>query len=123
MNFQDKIQEIREKDNRYKPDAYEFVMQALYFTQKRLNKEGHISGQQLLEGIREFGIDQYGFLVKTLFNYWGIKSTQDFGEIVFNMTDSGVMGKTEQDCRDDFKNVYDFDEAFDSKRITSNFSG
>jgi uncharacterized repeat protein (TIGR04138 family) len=117
MDFYKKLEEITEKDTRYKPDAYEFVMQALWFTQKRLNRKGHVSGRELLGGIREFGLDQYGPLARTVFDYWGIKKTEDFGEIVFNMVENGLLGKTDRDSREDFKNVYDFNEAFDSRKI------
>ncbi len=111
-HFYKKVEEILEKDQRYKLDAYEFVMQGLLFTQKKLNRKGHITGRELLEGIREFGLDQYGPMTKTVFDHWGIKTTEDFGKIVFNMIENGLMGKTDKDCLDDFKNIYDFDKAF-----------
>ncbi len=115
MDFYKKVEEIVEKDPRYKPDAYEFVMQALWFTQRGLDRKGHISGRELLDGIKKFGLDQYGPLVKTVFNHWGVAKTEDFGEIVFNMVENRLMDKTDKDSRDDFKNVYDFNEAFDIK--------
>ena len=117
MKFYKKVEEITEKDTRYKADAYEFVMHALWFTQERLNRKSHVSGKELLEGIRDFGLDQYGPMTKTVLLHWGIKRTEDFGEIVFNMVDNGLMGKTETDSRNDFKNVYDFEKVFDSKKV------
>lgn len=116
-NFYKKIEEITRNDPRYKTDAYEFVMRALWFTQKKLKKPGHISGRQLLEGIREFVLDKYGPMAKTVLTHWGIESTDDFGEIVFNMVESGLLYKTEEDSRDNFKNVYNFDKAFDVFKI------
>lgn len=116
MDFYERVEEVAEKDPRYKPDAYEFVMQALWFTQRKLDRKGHVSGKELLAGIREFGLDQYGPLAKTVFQHWGVKTTGDFGEIVFNMVENGLMGKTDKDSRDDFKNVYDFNETFDIKK-------
>lgn len=112
-NFFKKIDEIIIKDNRYKPDAYEFVMQALWFTQARLKKQGHLTGKELLAGIKDFVLEQYGPMAKAVFKHWGIERTKDFGDIVFNMVDSGLLNKTETDSRDDFENVFDFDEAFD----------
>ena len=117
-DFYVKVEEIIAKDGRYKLDAYTFVMQALWFTQKKIGRQGHVNGKELLQGIREFGLDEYGPMTKTVFNHWGIKNTQDFGEIVFNMIDCGLMRKTEEDSREDFKDVYDFEKAlnaFDSK--------
>ena len=116
IEFNKKIGEITEKDSRYKPDAYEFIMHALSFTQKKLKRKDHVTGKELLEGIREFGLEQYGPMTKTVFQHWGVKTTEDFGEIVFNMVENGLMGKTDKDSRDDFKDVYDFKEEFDSKK-------
>jgi len=124
MDFYKKVEEIVAKDRRYKPDAYEFVMQALWFTQKKLKKTGHVSGRELLEGIRDFGLQLYGPLAKTVFKHWGIKTTEDFGAVVFNMVSCGLLGKTEEDSLDDFKNVYDFDIALDaSNAFKQGFSG
>jgi len=112
-NFYDKIDEIISKDNRYKTDAYEFVMRALWFTQNKLKKQGHISGKELLFGIKDFVLEQYGPMAKAVLRHWGIVSTEDFGEIVFNMVDCGLLNRTDQDSREDFKNVFDFDKVFD----------
>jgi uncharacterized repeat protein (TIGR04138 family) len=112
VNFQTKIGEITNKDARYKADAYEFVMQALWFTQKKLKKTGHISGKELLEGIKELALDQYGPMAKTVIRHWGVNTTEDFGEIVFNMVNSGLMRKNEADTCDEFKDGYNFDKAF-----------
>jgi uncharacterized repeat protein (TIGR04138 family) len=115
MDFYKKVEGIVDKDRRYLPDVYEFVMQALLFTQKQLRREGHLTARELLDGIRELGLNQYGPMVKTVFSRWGVKTTGDFGEIVFNMVENGLMGKTDNDSREDFQGVYDFDEAFDVK--------
>ena len=112
MDFYKKIEEIIEKGQRYKADAYEFLMQALWFTQKKLKRKDHVSGRELLEGIREFSIEQYGPMAKTVLAHWGITTTEDFGEIVFKMVENGLMKKTQEDSKDDFKDVYDFKEAF-----------
>ena len=117
IDFYKRIEKITQRDTRYKPDAYEFVMQALWFTQKRLDRKGHIRGRELLEGIRDFGLEQYGPMTKTVFQHWGVKRTEDFGEIVFNMVENGLMRKTGKDSRADFKNVYDFQNTFDSKKL------
>jgi uncharacterized repeat protein (TIGR04138 family) len=112
VNFYQVIEEICAVDERYKPDSYEFLMKALHYTQDRLNREAHITGRQLLEGIRMFVIEQYGPMAKTVLKHWGITRTDDFGNIVFNMIGRGLLSKTEQDSIDDFKDVYDFDVVF-----------
>jgi uncharacterized repeat protein (TIGR04138 family) len=111
-DFYKTIEEICAKDNRYKPDGYEFVLQALHFTQNKLKRQGHLSGKELLEGIRDFAIEQYGPMAKTVLNHWGITETDDFGNIVFHLVEKKVLSKTETDSLDDFKDVYDFGVAF-----------
>jgi uncharacterized repeat protein (TIGR04138 family) len=71
-----------------------------------------VSGQELLEGIREFALEQYGPMTFALLEGWGLRRCEDFGEIVFHLVDYGVLGKTEQDRREDFAGGYDFREAF-----------
>ena len=116
VDFYKRVERITQKDNRYKPDAYEFIMQALEFTQGKLKRTGHVTGGELLDGIREYGLEQYGPMTKNVFSHWGVLTTDDFGEIVFNLVENGLMGKTEGDSRKDFKNIYDFKKVFDSKR-------
>lgn len=116
-DFNKKVEEIIKKDPRYKYDAYVFVMEALWFTQNKLKRKGHVTGRELSEGIRNFAIEQYGPMAKAVFKHWGIRTTEDFGEIVFNMVENGLMSKTEKDSRNDFKNIYGFQEAFDSREL------
>lgn len=111
-DFYKEVEGICVKDNRYKPDVYEFVFQALRFTQSKLQKEGHLTGVELSRGLRDFAIEQYGPLAMTVLNHWGAFKTQDFGSIVFNMIGARLLAKTETDRLDDFVNVYDFKEAF-----------
>jgi uncharacterized repeat protein (TIGR04138 family) len=111
-DFYQVVEKICAKDIRYKQDSYEFLMQALHFTQGKLKRQGHITGRELLEGIRQFAIDQYGPMAKTVLNHWGITKTEDFGNIVFYMVENKLLSKTETDSIEDFKDVYDFDTAF-----------
>jgi len=101
------------RDKRYGPESYSFVMAALDFTRKNLKRKGHVTGQELLEGIREYALEEFGPMARTVLGHWGITTTNDFGEIVFNMLNTGLLGKTEQDSKDDFNNRFDFKAAFD----------
>ncbi len=113
-----RIYKIADRDGRYKADAYEFVMEALRFTQTSLGRKGHVSGRELLDGIKNYGLKQYGPMLKTVLEYWGVRNTEAFGDIVFNMIDEGVLGKENDDSPEDFKNIYDFDSAFDVFKVT-----
>ena len=111
--FSDQVEKIHRQDPRYKAESYEFVMQALFFTQKQLNRKGHVSAQELLDGIKEFALEQFGPMSHTVLEHWGIKSTDDLGNIVFNMVQNGLLRKTEDDNLEDFKGVYDLKREFD----------
>src|SRR3989338_5274836 len=111
-DFYEVVAEIYEKDGRYKPDAYEFIIQALHFTQKKLKKHTHVTGRELSEGLRDFAIEQFGPMAKTVLTRWGISKTQDYGNIVFNLIEKKLLSKTEEDSISDFKDVYDFESVF-----------
>jgi uncharacterized repeat protein (TIGR04138 family) len=106
------VETLCDRDPRYKADSYEFVMQALQFTQKKLKRPGHVSGRELLDGIRQYALKTYGPMARTVLEYWGIRTTEDFGNIVFNMIAVKLFSKTEDDTIDDFKDVYRFESAF-----------
>ncbi len=101
------------KDRRYDPESYSFIMAGLNFTTKRLGRKGHVTGQELSDGIKDYAIDQFGPMTRLVLEHWGIKTTDDFGEIVFNMINAGMLGKNEQDSKKDFKDRYDFKDVFD----------
>lgn len=106
------VEELYAQDGRYKPDSYEFIMQALHFTQARLHKQGHVTGKELLEGLRDLAIEQYGPMAKTVLFHWGITRTDDIGNIVFNLIDKKILSKTDEDSLQDFKDIYDFSDVF-----------
>ena len=105
------------KDPRYHREAYFFVREALDHTQKTVGKDTrgrvrHVTGQELLEGIRDFALQQFGPMAKMLLNEWGVHLSSDFGEIVFNMVEADWLAKTDKDSRADFAGGYDFEDAF-----------
>jgi len=111
-NFGLILESIYEQDPRYKEDAYVFVMEALTYTQKKYKCDKHVSGQDMLEGIKELLLNKFGPLAITVLEYWGIKTTEDFGNIVFNLVEKNVLSKTEDDNIETFRNGYDFHEVF-----------
>ena len=113
IDFMDVIEKITEKDPRYNAEAYLFLMKGLNFTVGRLEKRRHVSGQELSEGLKLYAIEQFAPMARTVLENWGVSSTEDFGNIVFNMIEAKLLSKAETDSIDDFKGVYDFKEAFD----------
>ena len=112
-SFNEIVENICEQDLRYKRDAYDFVMEALTYTQKRFSRPKHVTGEELLQGIRELLLERYGPLTMMVLRHWGIKRTEDIGNIVFNLVDNKVLSKTEDDRIEHFRNAYNFEEVFD----------
>ena len=115
VHFDEVIEKIAAKDPRYHRDAYTFLREALEFTQKVVCKKGevrHVSGTELLTGVREYALMEFGPMAFTVLEEWGIRSTEDFGEMVFNMVEHNLLAKTDTDTRNDFKDVFDFNEVF-----------
>ena len=112
-----KIDAILQKNRRYKPEAYLFVLAALHLSVSSLPKPRHVTGRELLEGIRLHGLDQFGPLTRQVFGHWGIRETEDFGHIVFSLVDAKLLGKTEEDSLADFQEIYDFSSAFDPQPL------
>ncbi|MEO6873216.1 MAG: Minf_1886 family protein [Opitutaceae bacterium] len=111
---------ICKEDGRFDRKAYDFIRLGLDHAVKELKKKDttrvsrsrHVSGPELLEGIRVYALDQFGPLAKTVLNSWGVKRCSDFGDIVFNLIEYNVFSKTDNDRREDFSDIYTFDEAF-----------
>jgi uncharacterized repeat protein (TIGR04138 family) len=117
INFDEAVELILTRDTRFSCEAYTFVREALDYTQKLIGKETHgqirhVSGQELLDGSRQFALQQFGPMVVTVLEEWGVRNCRDFGDIVFNMVEIGLLAKTDKDTRDDFQNGYDFTEVF-----------
>ena len=91
---------------KYAKEAYAFVSQALEFTLKQIGERRHVSGTELLEGLRHLAIDKFGYLALTVFEIWGVRNTDDFGQIVFDLIASGNMSRTDEDTIADFHAVY-----------------
>jgi uncharacterized repeat protein (TIGR04138 family) len=119
-DFSEVVALIRKEDPRFDRRAYDFVRMGLDHTVKELKKQknkrggekAHVSGPELLQGLRDYALDQYGPLAKTVLNSWGVTRCTDFGDIVFNLIEYNVFSKTESDRREDFADIYTFDQAF-----------
>ena len=117
INFEETVEKILAHDPRYARDAYFFLREALDFTQKLIGKENrgkvrHVTGTELLDGLRQYALAQYGPMTATVFAEWGVRECKDFGEIVFSMVEIGLLAKTETDSREEFQTGYGFVDAF-----------
>ncbi len=117
LSFEEAVERICVEDNRYAPEAYRFVREALdtairLYEKPRSGRERHVTGHELLEGIRRHALSEYGPMAFRVLTTWGLHRTDDFGEIVFNLVARGVLGRTDKDRREDFSGGYDFFHAF-----------
>ena len=115
--FEQSVAKAVAHDPRYAVEAYAFLKEALEFTMRSRKKvrgkePDHVSGPELCAGVRDFAVQQYGPMVPTLFEAWGIHSTRDIGEMVFNLISAGAFSKSDNDRVEDFENLFDFKDAF-----------
>ncbi|HYC50720.1 MAG TPA: Minf_1886 family protein [Gemmatimonadaceae bacterium] len=114
LSFRDGIMDrIRMKEQRYDERAYLFVLAALEFCQQRLVERRHITGQELAVGCRDLALERFGVMSRLVLEHWGIKSTADIGHIVFTLVELGMLLSQPNDTREDFADVFDFDQAFE----------
>ena len=114
VQFADEILDRLKGGNvRFHANAYLFTLSALHSVMERLEAPRHISGSELAEGVRLLALDRFGPMARTVLEHWGVHRTEDLGDIVFTLVECGVLTKQDEDSRDDFRDVYDFEEEFD----------
>lgn len=116
-SFRETVDAICQKDGRFLPEAYVFLIEALDVTVKEVHKANpkhgrHVTGQELMGGLRDHALAEFGPMAYTVFAEWGVRTTLDFGQIVFNLIAAGRLGKTRRDSLEDFRDVFSFEEAF-----------
>jgi uncharacterized repeat protein (TIGR04138 family) len=109
---EDVLDRLRERYPRYHETAYVFILSALHFVLEHLDEPRHISGRELVEGVRDLAIQRFGPMARTVLEHWGIRATADVGELVFALVDAGILIKQDEDEMSDFSDVFSFDEAF-----------
>lgn len=108
-----KLLKVIAEDPRYPREAYEFISEALAYTSRLFDQEGHVSGQQLCEGSRQLALERFGYLARTVLASWNVVATDDLGNLVYNMIGADLLRRAEGDSLDDFHDVYAFEEVFD----------
>lgn len=116
----EKILELCREDSRFAYEAYDFVCEAVTFTQTRLGRTGedddvdddhHVSGAELLRGTCELAIREFGMMAPVVFKQWGVRTTGDVGEIVFKLISVSRLSKSDRDDPDDFHDLFDLHQA------------
>jgi uncharacterized repeat protein (TIGR04138 family) len=116
MQFEQSVISILKRDKRFDAQAYFFLKDALDFTLKRIAEANggqarHVSGPELLEGFRDYSLEQFGPMASTLMSEWGVRKCQDVGDMVFHLIEEQVFGKQDSDRREDFSEVFDFESS------------
>ncbi|HLJ97192.1 MAG TPA: Minf_1886 family protein [Gemmataceae bacterium] len=117
-----RLAQVLQRDPRYVYEAYEFVFAALSHTQKLLGRvpaedssnpgaQYHVSGRELVHGVRDLAVREFGLMARVVFRLWGINRTADIGNIVFNLVEENLMSKSDQDSLADFQDLFDLDQA------------
>jgi len=107
------LDQLRERNPRFHGKAYLFLLSSLHAVLEELEEPRHISGKELAQGVRDLALDRFGPMARTVLEHWGVHNTDDLGEIVFALVDCGILIKQHEDRREDFRDVYDFEEAFE----------
>jgi uncharacterized repeat protein (TIGR04138 family) len=114
----DPLRKLALKDGRYAPEAFQFLFESLEHAVRlagRLEAEGperHVSGQELLAGMRAYATQLFGPLAAQVWRSWGIEQTLDWGSIVFLLVDNGMLNRQDDDSIEDFRDGFDFEQAF-----------
>jgi uncharacterized repeat protein (TIGR04138 family) len=116
-SFNEIVDQIIEHNPRYDREAYRFVKEALEFTIKQRKRalaesSHHVNAAELLDGFRQFALKEFGPMASTVLDYWGVRASEDVGQIVFDLIEAGVFGKTDSDSLEDFRGGLDFQAAF-----------
>lgn len=114
LGFRDGLMEqIRLREVRFHESAYLFVLASLEFLQARLPERRHVDGRELAHAVRELALERFGVLSRLVLEHWGVRCTAHVGDIVFALVDTGLLMSQPGDSRQDFEDVFDFDEAFE----------
>jgi len=119
-NFIKTVNDIIVEDPRFDAEAYNFISNAVMYTSQKVkdeesNMQRHISGQELLEGIKDFAVEEYGPIAPEVLRHWGLTDSKSIGEVVFNMVNKKLLGSTNEDSMDDFIGSYDIDQKFSER--------
>jgi uncharacterized repeat protein (TIGR04138 family) len=112
--FDEAVRRSLALDSRFPPAAYDFVRVALEVAVKRFrggDEMKHVSGQELLQGVRDYALEEYGPMAQTILEQWGITEGIHVGNIVYNLIEVGYFGKSDGDTLEDFDNGFSFSEA------------
>jgi len=112
-----RILELCRESPHFAYEAYEFVCEAVTFTMKRLGRgsaepvdatqDQHVSGGELLRGVCDLAIREFGLMAPVVFKQWGVRTTDDIGTMVFKLINVELLSRSDRDCPEDFHELFD----------------
>jgi uncharacterized repeat protein (TIGR04138 family) len=112
---EDEIDQLVDRDPSYRREAYLFALDGLEFTVHRLGRAGHVTGRELLYGLRDLALERFGPMAATVFEHWGVRTTDDFGRIVFALVEVHRLSRRDEDTLEEFHDVFDFAAEFEHR--------
>lgn len=122
IDVEERLLDVRRRDPRYRLDAYRFLLfEGIEYTMRehlgmRPGEYGHMNGRQIAEGLRELALREFGCLARDVWDWWGIRTTRDWGEVVWGLIEAGLLNKQKDDRIEDFENVYNVHDALHPAR-------
>jgi len=110
---EDVLLRLQERNPRFHGKAYLFLLSSLHHVMEGLAEPRHIAGSELARGVRDLALERFGPMARSVLEHWGIHATEDLGDIVFALVECGILVKQDDDRREDFCDVFDFEEAFE----------
>lgn len=113
VSLRETIDRIQRRQPQYDRSAYVFVLAALHRRLNELESPRHLEGRELAEAVRQLALETFGLMARTVLEHWGVHTTSDLGNIVYLLVEHDVLITQATDTREDFEEVYSFEEGFD----------
>ena len=114
--FDKAVDDICERDPRISKSAFHFLRETMDYTSEQMKESGaennHISAVDLLKGFKEYSLDHFGPMAYTVFTEWNLTKCSDIGDMVYGLIEENIFTKQESDSREDFAEIFTFQEAF-----------
>lgn len=114
---------LREQESHYDEQAYLFVLEGIEYLQQHLTARRHVTGVELARACRDHALEQFGLMSQPVLRHWGIRRTEDIGRIVFALVEVGLLVTQTTDREEDFRGVFDFDDAFSTSYVWPGITG
>jgi uncharacterized repeat protein (TIGR04138 family) len=114
IDIRETVRRIQSRDDRFKEDAYFFVLEAIEFTLTRMDERRHLSAKEALDGMVAYARERYGMMGYAVIESWGLRESSDIGEAVFHLVNAGILAKRKSEAMSDFENLLDLRQVMEN---------